>query len=498
MTNQRKISRMLAAILAVSTLGTTMIACAEKQEDDVAAATTAGDTVAAVEEDLDSLEARRKISDNLPEMNFNGQKFRVLTYNSSENYIATPETQEGDVVEDAVYERNKKIEERFGVTIDVTKNVSHRETGSLLEKTVGSADDAYEIYAGHAIVSGGNAANGMFLNWNEVDHVDFTRPWWNQNSVEALTLNDIMFLVPSYFTSTVIGATYCMFYNKTIAANNNLENIYDIVNNGEWTLDKLITTAQDSYRDLNGNSKVDPNDAYGLASSCQSPAVTFTWAFDMKILDIDDDFNVEITYSNERNADIYAKVYDLFYNTNGVTSVNNVQTYGIDTFLKGNTLLCTGNFRFGLDYLRDFEDPYAIIPYPKFDEQQENYYSMLDGYHAVIGVPMTAQNLELAGIITEAMTAESWKEVIPAYYDVALKTKGVRDEESIAMMDLIMDSVKVDFTYIYDNWQGYAFTIQDLLSTKNQNFASEVKKKSKVVERWYNKVIDAFVEYGQE
>jgi len=174
-----------------------------------------------------------------------------------------------------------------------------------------------------------------------------------------------------------------------------------------------------------------------------------------------------------------------------------VQTSGIEAFLKSNTLLAAGNFRYALDYLRDFEDAYAIIPYPKFDDQQAEYYSMLDGYHAVIGVPMTSQNTELAGLITEAMTAESWKEVVPAYYDVALKTKGVRDEESIAMMDLIMDSVKVDFTYIYDNWQGYAFTIQTLLQNKNKNFASEVKKKEKPVQRWYDKVVAAFLEYGQ-
>jgi len=293
MNNHRKITRLLAAILALTTVGGTMIACAEQKDDDAAAATTPAATEVFQEEDLDSLEARRKIPDNLPEMDFDGQKFRVLTYNSAENYIATPEAQEGDVVEDAVFERNKKIEERFGVTIDVYSKVSHRETGTLLEQTVRSADDAYEIYAGHAIVSGGNAVNDMFLNWYDIDHVDFTRPWWNQNSVEALTLNDIMFLVPSYFTSTVIGATYCMFYNKVIAENNNLDNIYDIVNNGEWTLDKLITTVQDSYRDLNGNSKVDPNDAYGLGISAMSPAVTFTWAFDMEILNIDEDFVVK-------------------------------------------------------------------------------------------------------------------------------------------------------------------------------------------------------------
>ena len=68
------------------------------------------------------------------------------------------------------------------------------------------------------------------------------------------------------------------------------------------------------------------------------------------------------------------------------------------------------------------------------------------------------------------------------------------DEESIAMMNLIMDAVKVDFTYIYDNWNGYAFTLQDLIGTKNQNFASFVESKKKAKLKWYEKVVKAFVE----
>ena len=491
--------RLIAALLAIASASVVTVSCAEKDTGANNPSDSVSDqnsTAAETEpENYDSLEARKLVSDDLPDVKFDGEKYRVLTYNSSENYIATPEEQHGDVLEDAVYDRNKKIEERFNVIIDVTKNVSHRETGALLEKTVASSSDDFDVYAGHAIVSGGNAVNGMFINWYDVDHINFSKPWWNHNSVEALTLNDRLYLVPTYYTTTVIGATYCMFYNKAIAANNNLESIYDIVNNKEWTLEKMLSTIEGTYQDLNGNGKEDADDAYGFASSVQSPVVTFTWAFDMQIINIDEDFNVEIVLDSERNADIYADVYNLFYATTGVTRADGNQRYGVDTFLKGNTLLCTGYFDNAYSNLREFEDPYAIIPYPKYDEKQEEYYSMLDGFHAVIGVPKTATRLELLGVITEAMTAESWKDIIPKYYDVALKIKGARgDEESIAMMDLIMDAVKVDFTYIYDNWNGYAFTLQDMISTKNQNFASFVESKKKVKLKWYEKVVKAFVE----
>ena len=99
----------------------------------------------------------------------------------------------------------------------------HRETGAEIERSVMAGDDSYDLYAGHAIVSGGPAMNGIFLNWHNVENVDFTQPWWQQNSVEALTIDGVMPLVPSYMTMTVVSNTYCMFYNKEIAANYQLE-----------------------------------------------------------------------------------------------------------------------------------------------------------------------------------------------------------------------------------------------------------------------------------
>ena len=92
------------------------------------------------------------------------------------------------------------------------------------------------------------------------------------------------------------------------------------------------------------------------------------------------------------------------------------------------------------------------------------------------------------------MTAESWKNVIPAYYDVALKLNGTRDEESIAMLDKILDSVKVDFTYIYDNWQGFAFFMQDLLQNKNRDLMSYVESNRSAKLTFYEQLYEAFDE----
>ena len=113
---------------------------------------------------------------------------------------------------------------------------------------------------------------------------------------------------------------------------------------------------------------------------------------------------------------------------------------------------------------------------------------------AGLAVPKTLseEDYEFFGIITEALSAESWKTAHPAYYDVALKVKGARDEQSVRMLDLVMNSRVYDFGYVYDNWQGMAFTVQFMLLKGDTNFQSYYEKKEAAAVKYYDKVIAAF------
>jgi hypothetical protein len=99
---------------------------------------------------------------------------------------------------------------------------------------------------------------------------------------------------------------------------------------------------------------------------------------------------------------------------------------------------------------------------------------------------------ERIGVIVEALCAESYKKVVPAYYDVALKFKGTRDQESIAMLDMIVNSRIFDFGYVYDAWAGAAFIIQNLVEQNNPNVASYWAKHEKAIMTHYDKVIEYF------
>lgn len=106
-------------------------------------------------------------------------------------------------------------------------------------------------------------------------------------------------------------------------------------------------------------------------------------------------------------------------------------------FQSGKGLFMDMTFYY-IESLREMEADFGIIPYPKYDEAQDEYYSRIEGCELSC-VPITVSDTERTSIILEALACESAKQVQPAYYDVSLRTKYTRDEESQEMLDIIFD-----------------------------------------------------------
>ncbi len=145
--------------------------------------------------------------------------------------------------------------------------------------------------------------------------------------------------------------------------------------------------------------------------------------------------------------------------------------------------------------LSDFNNEYGILPYPKYDEAQQEYKTMVDGGHEAMGIGKQMTDLEFIGTMVEALCAESYKQVLPAFYDVCLKQRYASSVEDAEMIDMCVASRVFDFGYVYDNWKGVSFLFQDYLRTnQHQDISSIYKKKEKAVTKYYEKVISLFYE----
>ncbi len=443
------------------------------------------------------------MEDGLGEYDFEKYVFRALvSCDNGEGDYWEAEANSSDVVEVAVYKRNLAVSERFNCSIQLIPIYFGDEISKTISRYVTSGEDVFDLASCHAIEMGNATIADNFLNWYDIPNVDFTKPWWSASNIETLTHNGVCLSAIGDAAVSAIGATYCVFYNKKLGADNDLPDMYEIVRNGEWTIDKAVELSKDLYDDLNQDGKVDNEDLFGYTSDPQSNINAYLWAFDNPIFKKNGDA-LEFVYKTEKVPAIIEKLVDSFTLYDGTRSDVAYQNdydhyshgYSRDMFKDGRSVFANGYVNMSLSHFRDLEDEFAILPYPKWDEAQENYATMADGYHEVMAVPLTAQNLERVGTITEALCAESYKTLIPAYYDKALKVKGARDADSVEMIDMLVNSRVFDFGYLYDGWKGCSFFMQNLFGSGDSNFESYWQKQEKTVTKHYNEVIEYFENY---
>lgn len=432
---------------------------------------------------------REAVDDELPANYYDGKEFRILAREREDfkEEIGVELKQSEDVVSNAIFNRNKSIEDRFGVKL-VATHVANPSTD--IKKTVKAGLDSYDLYVDHVRNACGVATEGIFYAVDELEYVNLDKPWYIQNATEAISVKGKSYFMAGDFCLSLYKFTYCMYFNKDMLAKHpEMEDLYTVALEGRWTIDYLNDMVKDLWHDLNGNGNRDENDEYGFTSDWHSAVITYQYALDNPVMTMDGDGIPQLTFNTPKMTNIVQKVYDLFIENPG----SYTGTWGVPDpiFTQGRALLRNGLFS-AASGMRDVDFEFGIIPYPKYDETQEEYYTMVDGAHSIMAVPTTVQDTEFVSVIIEALNAESYKKVIPAYYETELKIKGARgDEKSAEILDLISQGVKFDFGYVYGN-MGMMF--QSIISGGNSNFASAYDKMERSSIKEYNRIIDKYLE----
>jgi ABC-type glycerol-3-phosphate transport system substrate-binding protein len=445
-----------------------------------------GESPAPENEQYSMLEERLKVADNIEDEDMGGMAFRV-TYRDN-HYIKElfVEEETGENVEDAIYLRNKKIEERFNINF-VTVPVTSPEKEAL--KAVRAGDDALDLVVTHMIELAGSSLSNPYLDWGAMPTVDLSQIWFLQDAVKEMSVNNKLFVVPGEYCLSILYNSYCMYFNKTLVQNYGLENPYRLVLEGKWTLETLNEVTRGMYQDLDGDGKKSTGDFYGLATNYYSAVVTYTYSSGMRIMQNNAAGIPENVVPNEKAYANFNKIYDLLINNPGAFAGN----WGEDgTIYRENRAVFLNDLFSAAKGFRTLEDDFGMIPYPKFDEAQQRYYTMSDGGSSMMAIPNTIKDPGRVGKIVSALNAESWKTVVPQYYDVALKIKFARDDESVQVLDMLLDGRTFDFGYIYDNWQGYAFFMQDLISAKSDGISSWFDKRAGSADKNLEKVLQSF------
>lgn len=436
------LSAMLAATVSTVSCGDTDSGTASESTADAGTNGNAAET--------EPLDPRLAISDDLPEKDYSGKAFRLMLRQDVEYEFDVKEAN-GDTMNDAVYNRNLKISERYGVEFETTAVSAVWGEGifnNAISTSVMAGDNAYELVCGYMCDITPTITQGIYINWYDIPYINLEKPWWSALMTDEFTINDRIYMITGDLALTFWEMMRGIAFNKAVAAAQDLEDMYTVVDEGRWTYDFMEAVCKNVSKDLNGDSAWDKNDMYGWASNFSTGIDAMKEAFDLAVVVKDAKGLPQFTVATDKTVEVLEKVGAFFKNNYGFMAEPNMDDDANTMFIEDRALFLALNMETVSD-LREMNTDFGIIPYPKWDEAQASYGSTVQDGATVFLVPQTIDDPEYVGIITEAMAAESYKTVVPAYYDVVLKTKSSRDEESARMIDLIRDTVKIDFGYIH-------------------------------------------------
>ncbi len=485
----------LSLILAFLMLAASLVSCADTAEEALSE-TENTPSAETVETEAETEDPAKAIQDALPTGDYEGRTYTMLVPSHLLTEFDTDLT--GDIIDDAVCNRNIAVEERLNVdvrTVDAPglwgDRTSFMET---VQNSVMAMDDAYQLVSGYGAYITALSSAGVLANWNNVSSIDFSNVWWNQNITSEMTINDRLYYVTGDLSLTSLEYLFCLFFNKQLVADFALENPYDLVREGKWTLDTLNTYTAVSV-DTNGDGKMDGNDLYGYISDDSNYISGFHAALDADVTRMDENGLPVLTLREEIFTDKFNTLYaflrenpNVFLNLNNGTFNGENETTA--NMFKAGQALIMADMLGNSAMFRDTEVEFGILPYPKYDEAQENYHTTAWDAYVLFCLPTTV-DLEFVGLVTECLGAYSYTDVTPAFYEKALKTKYARDTESSEMIDIIRAGAVYNFGAVNGpqcNNCGHIF--RTLIQGSNPNIASylasNVKAMEKALERFVN------------
>ncbi len=438
----------------------------------------------------------------LPALDFGGETVNVLCRTSNmvewANELYVPED-DGDIVNSAVFARNLHVEEALGVELNYiemngTWDVMNKFMNAI-RNSINAGDQAYDLIASYRHYMPQLATEGYFANLHDVPYLNFDQPWWKGNFVSELTIDGKLHFMAGDIGNSMLKAMLVMFYNKDLAAQWDLEDIYSLVNEGKWTIDKAIEISSLVSADLNGDGKMKmEDDLYALSTNhCQE----FFDVLESPFTVMNAEGIPTLAFNNEKTVTIIDQLCRLFYETGAVpysesSSVGWEQS--LDMFLENRLLIwahCLGY----AESMRDMTEDFAVIPYFKYDENQESYQTAVQNNFTIFSIAVNCDSKEVVGAVTEALAAEGYTSVTPAYYEMALGTKYMRDDQSVKMLELIRNGVTFNFGTIYSIQLDNIYnTMPEILKKKKNDFTSYYAARESKWNQLLSDIITAYQE----
>ena len=420
----------------------------------------------------------------VPTETYNGYEYTILMTNRNSDSVIvrdfemTEQNATINVLNEALYKRNRQMESEFDIVIvPIVDYRSTQNSTELITRANASAESEYDLCIIGTYSASTLAMNGELCDLNNYGSIDLTKSWWDQNINRDLTVDGKVFFTTGDISLVATQAMYGLVFNKEMFDEKGWEYPYELVKEGKWTFDKLKEYSAKISDDLDGDDAMGQFDQYGFGY-INSTCMAFLNAAGARIAKVNNDGEFELTVAEERAS---AAVVDFItftknkgYTFNGQKGTDGTNQTAIGMFADGQ-LLFRAVEHLGFPHLRDTELNYGILPLPKYDEAQTQYYTPVGSWDgAYVCIPKYTADVERTSTIIERTAYISQVIVTPAYYTRTLEGKYVKDEDSYDMIALQISSRMYDPGYMF-NFGGLQDSITQLSLNFSTNYTSMLK-----------------------
>ncbi|MCL2518272.1 MAG: hypothetical protein FWF15_06880 [Oscillospiraceae bacterium] len=441
------------------------------------------------ESEAETTEARPDI----PIVDMEGKEIRIFAtgwYSYLPLFVVdiAPDEFSGESLNDVAYERKLNIENMYNCKIFQTTVDVPDQAVAAFQKSIQAGDDEYEIGIIRGMTFSNMLTGGYLRELDDLNNVDFDNPWWRKKASEALAIGNKNFGVCGDISSNEMVTVLIVCFNKNMVTDYALEVPYDLVKSGKWTLDKIVEMAKVVARDIDGDNVMTGADIWGIIYAHDQIAGILNTC-GISLARLDNEGYPEITFDTAVNLSkiqtIFEKLFDETYSGNTTERITSP-----DSIFGNERSLFIYTSTHASSVLRQDEVDLGIVPYPKYDETQEDYLPYpTSTFLPIFCIPATNNDMDNTGLFMEAFAYEGRKSVIPVFYETVLKGKVARDNTSEEMIDYIFGNISYDTGTIL-NFGNMAVYIQLMSLTLDTNIASFAAKNRPAYETAIQKIMD--------
>ena len=403
------------------------------------------------------------------------------------------EGQNGNILNDAVYNRNLLVEDALNVKFDISWD-NYTKINEDVRTQVSAGDHAYDLFSSQRTCLA-LSYGGYLYNMNDISTLRLDEEWWDQGYIDTMTVNDRLYTIVGDISVASLLFVSSLTFNKRLIESYGLKVPYDTVRDGKWTFDAMQTLLANTSADLNNDGQMTrEEDQFALLGWGSESGYSLFYSTGFKFMNRNASGDIVLEYDAEKFVNIIEKIREVWdpattYFNNGSGREEHTATWKI---FADSRAVCADIVLSKIGtYFSDMTDDYGIVPLPKFDEKQQDYVTYAGFTVPMLMIPANEQDAERSGLIMEAFCCASYDNVTPDLLEIVTKVKNVRDEDSSEMINIIIRTKLYDTAHFFA-LTGFGDISRNLIANPTSNAASLLKAQKTAASRQWQKIQDEY------